>query len=356
MTDHTTAHDLGTSAGGRAYIAEYFATQLRRHDFARYIENTLAADFACALALHLSKLRAPVADEKGQPTAPDDDAIAECWISASDIDGIAYDGPSFERGYRAALASAPVAELALAIHWPDCWDTAAYPTLESALSGLAEHFRCTNQDTHHTITTDADTGDLGDPSALAALADGLESIAGNENAALAAAYIRREADRLASAPVAGEAVAEVQIDPHSPPDDERAIIVPLVDFEAVDAGTKLYAAPQARPSDDDLWDQTLAERDEYHDMADKLANAIADHLLVEIGEHSSNNCPWMRALETIENAAPQASEAVRDALRSAAQQITDLYEGDEWPELAQVLHVLDALSAQPGAQKGGNDA
>ncbi len=47
------------------------------------------------------------------------------------------------------------------------------------------------------------------------------------------------------APVAGEAVAEVQIDPHSPPDDERVIIVPLVDFEAVDAGTKLYAAPQA---------------------------------------------------------------------------------------------------------------
>ncbi|WP_419343001.1 hypothetical protein ACM1PE_08740 [Achromobacter sp. PD1] len=100
---------------------------------------------------------------------------------------------------------------------------------------------------------------------------------------------------LASASVAGEAVAEVQIDPHSPPDDERAIIVPLVDFEAVDAGTKLYAAAQA-------------------------------------------------------------SEAVRDALRSAAQQITDLYEGDEWPELAQVLHVLDALSSQPGAQKGGNDA
>ena len=37
------------------------------------------------------------------------------------------------------------------------------------------------------------------PSALAALADGLESITGNENAELAAAYIRREADRLASA-------------------------------------------------------------------------------------------------------------------------------------------------------------
>lgn len=57
----------------------------------------------------LVKLRASVADEDDQPTAPDDDAIAECWVNASDCDGIAYDGPSFERGYRAALAIAPVA-------------------------------------------------------------------------------------------------------------------------------------------------------------------------------------------------------------------------------------------------------
>lgn len=70
MTDqNNAAPDLGTSSGGRAYIAEYFATQLRRHDFAKYINSTLAADFACALAQHLSKLRAegvhagePVAD------------------------------------------------------------------------------------------------------------------------------------------------------------------------------------------------------------------------------------------------------------------------------------------------------
>ena len=38
--------------------------------------------------------------------------------------------------------------LADAIHWPECWDTAAYPTLTSALSEVAASFRCTNQDTH----------------------------------------------------------------------------------------------------------------------------------------------------------------------------------------------------------------
>lgn len=46
----------------------------------------------------------------------------------------------------------------------------------------------------------------------------------------------------------------------------------------------------------------IDQRDEYHDMADRLAQAIADHLLVPIGEHSSSNCPWMRALDAIENA------------------------------------------------------
>lgn len=75
MTDqNNAAHDLGTSSGGRAYIAEYFATQLRRHDFARYINSTLAADFACVLAQHLSKLRAEgvqAGDLAADATLPD---------------------------------------------------------------------------------------------------------------------------------------------------------------------------------------------------------------------------------------------------------------------------------------------
>lgn len=46
----------------------------------------------------------------------------------------------------------------------------------------------------------------------------------------------------------------------------------------------------------------VSERDECRDMANKLAQAIADHLLVPIGEHSNTNCPWMRALDEIQNA------------------------------------------------------
>lgn len=35
-----------------------------------------------------------------EPVPPSDENIADAWISASDSDGITYDGPSFERGYR----------------------------------------------------------------------------------------------------------------------------------------------------------------------------------------------------------------------------------------------------------------
>jgi hypothetical protein len=38
--------------------------------------------------------------EKQEPVAPDDESICDDWISASDSDGIAYDGPSFECGYK----------------------------------------------------------------------------------------------------------------------------------------------------------------------------------------------------------------------------------------------------------------
>lgn len=63
------------------------------------------------------------------------------------------------------------------------------------------------------------------------------------------------------------------------------------------------AAWQAeRERHDKALNEVMAERDEYHAMADRLAQAIADHLLVPIGEHSSSNCPWMRALEEIQSA------------------------------------------------------
>lgn len=39
-----------------------------------------------------------------------------------------------------------LADIAKAIHYPECWDTAAYPTLASALCEMFAFFKCTNDD------------------------------------------------------------------------------------------------------------------------------------------------------------------------------------------------------------------
>ena len=46
-----------------------------------------------------------------------------------------------------------------------------------------------------------------------------------------------------------------------------------------------------------LHGDTIDDRDRFHDMADKLAYAIAPEEV--IGEHSSMNCPWDNALDLI---------------------------------------------------------
>lgn len=53
---------------------------------------------------------------------------------------------------------------------------------------------------------------------------------------------------------------------------------------------------ELRPTDDELWDQTLRDRDRYHDMADDLAAQIAAITGEDIGEHSSANDPWRNAM------------------------------------------------------------
>ncbi len=61
---------LSTSEGARRYVADYFATQLSRHDFGDYILTELAADFACALAHHLSAQPSPATCKQGLQVQP----------------------------------------------------------------------------------------------------------------------------------------------------------------------------------------------------------------------------------------------------------------------------------------------
>jgi hypothetical protein len=56
-----------------------------------------------------------------------------------------------------------------------------------------------------------------------------------------------------------------------------------------------------------LWDQTLKERDHYHDMADRLAACIARITGADIGEHTSANCPWHEAIGAADDFVPKAA-------------------------------------------------
>lgn len=55
-----------------------------------------------------------------------------------------------ERALAAAQQDASAAQaIASAIHYPECWDTAAYPTLDSALEEVCAGFRCSNDECEH---------------------------------------------------------------------------------------------------------------------------------------------------------------------------------------------------------------
>lgn len=81
------------------------------------------------------------------------------WWASMEAKGYQYGSDALENvrmGYEAAQALSDgggeqnrAYALAAAIHYPDCWDNAAYPTLESALSELFAYFECSNQDDQH---------------------------------------------------------------------------------------------------------------------------------------------------------------------------------------------------------------
>lgn len=98
-----------------------------------------------------------------------------------------------------------------------------------------------------------------------------------------------------------------------------------------------------RPSDDDLWDKTMQDRDRYHEIADSLADGIAEHFGAEIGEHSSANCPWENALELL------ATRTHPTALRTPTVEvgIGDEARLREYPKLLAFFskHALGTLTA-----------
>lgn len=85
-----------------------------------------------------------------------------------------------------------------------------------------------------------------------------------------------------------------------------------------------------RTSERDL-DQVMRERDEYHEVADKLAYAVAPEEV--IGEHSSMNDPWENAYELI---TPKAEvDKLRTQLAKQRDEIADDIHRAELPIFAE---------------------
>jgi hypothetical protein len=88
--------------------------------------------------------------------------------------------------------------------------------------------------------------------------------------------------------------------------------------------------PPAQEADQELM-QVIDERDQYHEWADKLADAIAERFGVDIGEHSNLNSPWSNALEAIEAPAQEAEPVARivSMRKSIGQGCIEIFEGAE---------------------------
>ncbi len=91
------------------------------------------------------------------------------------------------------------------------------------------------------------------------------------------------------------------------------------------AGTsKSTAQPAHIQNDDSALTCALAERDEHHEMADKLAEKIAEITGAEIGEHTSANFPWRNALHAADEwIAAKPAEPLADV--KTLQAIADEY-------------------------------
>jgi|GEM_PF-4256310 len=100
-----------------------------------------------------------------------------------------------------------------------------------------------------------------------------------------------------------------------------------VEYVRADLSRRTQPEGEARPTDDKLWDETLRDRDTYHEWADKLAGAIAIHFGVDIGEHSNANCPWHEALEAILSAPDRAEgEAPQAVYRAVIEEAAQVFE------------------------------
>ncbi|KOQ78843.1 hypothetical protein ABW45_04525 [Stenotrophomonas maltophilia] len=91
--------------------------------------------------------------------------------------------------------------------------------------------------------------------------------------------------------------------------------------------------------------EAIDQRDRYHEVADDLAGHIAAITGVDIGEHSSANCPWQNAIEAAEEYKPAQAVDLGRA-RASIQSLLNWI--DDWAETPEESGI-DAIEAEAEA-------
>lgn len=140
----------------------------------------------------------------------------------------------------------------------------------------------------------------------------------------------------------------------------QAVAMEAIELAAL-AGSATPSTNSSTAADAGSLDQAMTKRDEYHDWADKLAGAIAEYFRVDIGEHSSVNCPWSEALDAIGNASSPAEPFAWCkhngqfwAFQRDAANMRDGFKTNGWVPLVRPTAVTAAAPAPPDTLKNAD--
>ncbi|WP_440568396.1 hypothetical protein [Stenotrophomonas sp. STK17_22] len=128
------------------------------------------------------------------------------------------------------------------------------------------------------------------------------------------------------------------------PVGEKEVVDAMVDK----AWNRFEVALNAEDGDtpeDRVLSETIDQRDRYHEVADDLAGHIAAITGVEIGEHSSANCPWQNAIEAAEEYKPTQAVDLMQFRDSVVQAISNVSYmtgyGPAYEKLTELLALID---------------
>jgi|GEM_PF-1952698 len=97
--------------------------------------------------------------------------------------------------------------------------------------------------------------------------------------------------------------------------------------------------------------EAIDQRDRYHEVADDLAGHIAAITGVDIGEHSSANCPWQNAIDAAEEYTPAQAVDLGQFRASVLHAYEEIHDGYHSEKLGSLLALIDSVAVGNGTDR-----